>query len=190
MILELGSLIAAFGIVGVAELGDKTQLAVIALSARHPPLQVFLGAMAAILLVDGASALLGVAIGSILPRWLLAAFGAAIFLAYGVYTFLCEENEERIGDGKSSLALSFGLVAMMEVGDKTQMAILALVANQASPYAVLAGAGLAYLLLMSFGVVLGSKLKKIVTKKYLRCVTALLFLAFGITFALEAAGVV
>ncbi|MFN4133176.1 MAG: TMEM165/GDT1 family protein [Candidatus Hadarchaeales archaeon] len=188
--MDIGSLITAFGIVGVAELGDKTQLAVIALSTRCPPVHVFVGAMAAILLVDCASVLIGAAIGGILPRWLLAVLGAAIFLAYGVYSILHEEGMREVKDGRSSLVLSFVVVATMELGDKTQMAILALAANQASPYAVIAGASIAYALLMGFGVVLGSRLKKMITKKHLRGLTALLFLTFGIIFVLEAVGLI
>lgn len=74
----------AFGLVFLAELGDKTQLATLMLSANgHGPLPVFLGAAIALVLVALISALVGDALGHALPVRLLRIAGGAAFVVIG-----------------------------------------------------------------------------------------------------------
>jgi hypothetical protein len=65
----LTSLVASFLLVAVAELGDKTQIAVITLSSRFKALSVFLGAMLAFLLVTGIAVAIGSALTRVLPAF-------------------------------------------------------------------------------------------------------------------------
>ena len=74
----------AFGLVFLAELGDKTQLATLMLSANgHGPLPVFLGAAVALVLVALISALLGDSLGHALPVRLLRVVGGVAFVVMG-----------------------------------------------------------------------------------------------------------
>ena len=74
----------AFGLVFLAELGDKTQLATLMLSANgHGPLPVFLGAALALVLVALISALVGDALGHALPVRLLRIAGGVAFVLMG-----------------------------------------------------------------------------------------------------------
>ena len=76
---------STFGIVFLAELGDKTQLAVMAQSATHKaPVTVFLAGAAALV----AASAVGALAGGLLSRWLspvlLQRLGGALFLAFGI----------------------------------------------------------------------------------------------------------
>ncbi len=68
----------------IAELGDKTQLATMMLAAdRHAALAVFLGAAAALVLVTGASALLGDSLYHLVPPATLRRIAGAAFIVLG-----------------------------------------------------------------------------------------------------------
>jgi putative Ca2+/H+ antiporter (TMEM165/GDT1 family) len=64
MALDLLPILSTFAIVAIAEFGDKTQIAVVSLSAKHRQRSVFIGALLAFVLVDGVSALIG---GAVVP---------------------------------------------------------------------------------------------------------------------------
>lgn len=74
----------AFGLVFLAELGDKTQLATLMLSANgHPPVVVFLGAAVALVLVALISVVLGDALGNVVPVRVIHACAGVAFLVIG-----------------------------------------------------------------------------------------------------------
>ena len=62
----------AFGLVALAELGDKTQLVCMTLAARHPPVPVLLGAIIAFAILNLLAVLFGAAAAAWLPQWLLS----------------------------------------------------------------------------------------------------------------------
>ena len=79
----------AFGLVFLAEMGDKTQLAVITLTARtQAPVSVFLGASFALVAVTLLGALAGGAITRFVPAEVLQKVAAAAFIAIGVLMLL------------------------------------------------------------------------------------------------------
>ena len=84
--MDLTPLVASFVLVAVAELGDKTQIAVITLSSRFKTLSVFLGAMLAFLLTTGIAVIIGDALSLVLPTFWIRVIAAAIFLVFGFYT--------------------------------------------------------------------------------------------------------
>jgi len=87
--LDWHALWAAFGLVLVAELGDKTQLATMMLAAdHHAALAVFLGAAGALVLVAGASALVGDSLYHLLPPATLHKIAGAAFVVLGVLLFI------------------------------------------------------------------------------------------------------
>ncbi len=188
--MDLTPLIAAFGVIAVAELGDKTQLAAITLSSRYRAISVFVGAMLAVTLVDGVSILAGVALADVIPMQLVGLFGAVIFIGFGIYT-LYSKDEEKIETkkGKSAALTAFSLISMMELGDKTQIAIIAIAAKYGSPLLVLSGTIFAFAILMGIGILIGSRLMKLVPQRYMRIFTGALFLFFGAIFLLDAAGI-
>ncbi len=83
--MELKLLFSTFGLLFLAELGDKTQLAVITLVARHKePIPVFLGAALALVLITALAAVVGQGIAQVVPDAVLRRGAAALFVLMGV----------------------------------------------------------------------------------------------------------
>lgn len=79
----------AFGVVFLAELGDKTQLAALAMAARsQAPAAVFLGAVGALILATLLGVILGQAMASAVPAHYVQRAAAVLFLAIGTYMLL------------------------------------------------------------------------------------------------------
>ncbi len=80
--------IAAFGLIFLAELGDKTQLAAIAMASRTgKPWHVFLGAALAFSALTLAGVFLGVGIAKVVPEAVIQKVAGALFIAFGVLIF-------------------------------------------------------------------------------------------------------
>jgi Ca2+/H+ antiporter, TMEM165/GDT1 family len=80
--------ITAFAALFIAELGDKTQLVVITMSASSKrPLAVFLGGSLALILLTGIGAIAGETVTKFVPEWLLRKTAALLFVAIGIWTW-------------------------------------------------------------------------------------------------------
>jgi len=176
-------LLSSFATVFVAEWGDKTQLAVLLLSSRYGAREVFLGAMLAVCLLDGASILLGGALGELLPSRPVSILGASLFLGFGIRS-LFDRGEGREERRTGSILLSsFLMVSLMELGDKTQISVFAL-STRYSLLPVFLGAVLAFFLLMGAGTVVGNRLRGLLERRSLRRISGTLFVLFGLLFLL------
>jgi putative Ca2+/H+ antiporter (TMEM165/GDT1 family) len=77
--------LSTFGVIFLAELGDKTQLAALTLSASsRSPLSVLLGASLALVTVSAVGVAVGAGLGGLLPLGLLRKAGAVAFVAVGL----------------------------------------------------------------------------------------------------------
>jgi putative Ca2+/H+ antiporter (TMEM165/GDT1 family) len=185
--MDLLPLISSFGIVALAELGDKTQLTVICLSANKRARTVFIGAVLAFALVDGLSALIGGTIAVFIPaQWIGIGAGVA-FLAFGVYSLLSKSEEVKVDDRPLNVAHSFSLIALMELGDKTQLSVIALAAEYDAPLMVFAGVMFALALLTAVGIAAGTVISRFIPMKYVKTGSGLVFIVFGILFLWGAA---
>ena len=80
--------LTTFSAIFLAEMGDKTQLAIVTMTASsRKPLPVFLGGAAALVLVTALGVLLGGVIDRFVPQWLLAKAAAVLFVAIGLWTW-------------------------------------------------------------------------------------------------------
>jgi len=77
------------------------------------------------------------------------------------------------------LASTFGLIFLAELGDKTQLAAIALSAESKSPVAVFVGAVLALGLVTLIGVAIGGNLTRVIPARYIRMAAGALFIAIG-----------
>lgn len=187
--MDLTPLLASFLLVVVAELGDKTQIAVITLSSHHNALLVFAGGILALLLVSGLGVVIGETLTKIIPIPIIRVASAILFLAFGVYTVLLAGKKEGQVErfGSKSVALSvFSMVALMELGDKTQLAVMALAAEYGAPLLVYAGVALAFTAITGLGVLIGSKLLRLIPLRLVRLGSGVVFILFGIVFLLNA----
>jgi putative Ca2+/H+ antiporter (TMEM165/GDT1 family) len=181
--MDFAPLLASFGIIILAELGDKTQLAVISLSSKRKSKSVFIGALLAFAVVDGLSALAGGAIAAVIPAFWIGIGAGIAFIAFAIYT-LASDNIEKpeVNDRPLAVASTFSLVALMELGDKTQLASISLAAEYNAPIMVFVGVTLAFVVLVGFGVALGMAISKYVPLRYVRIGSGLLFIVFGVLF--------
>lgn len=87
--MEWKTFFTAFGVLFLAELGDKTQLAVITMTAdTKSPLSVFLGASAALILVSLLGVVFGALLGQYIPTEWLQRIVASAFIIIGVLMLL------------------------------------------------------------------------------------------------------
>jgi putative Ca2+/H+ antiporter (TMEM165/GDT1 family) len=176
----------AFGLVFLAELGDKSMLLAIAFAARYRPWPVLTGIAVAALVMLGVATLVGTALGAALPgRWL--AIGAGLlFLAFGVWTLRDDDEEEEAAELRGRSVLLGVTVAFLiaEFGDKTMLATAALAGTRAAvPVWLGASAGMtAASGIAILGTVLaGSRLPE----RLVRRVAAAAFLLFGVLLLVE-----
>jgi len=185
--MDLTPLLSAFVLISLTELGDKTMIAVFTLASKHPRWEVFAGAMLALLTLTA----IGVAVGEVLflivPSWAVSATAGAVFIAFGVLTLLRPEKEEEVRESKrwGGLLAAFGLVALMELGDRSQLSVITLAAESGEALMVFIGAALGFMWLTALGAYFRQAIGERVPRRYIRLGSGLVFLAFGIVFLIR-----
>ncbi|HLD96964.1 MAG TPA: TMEM165/GDT1 family protein, partial [Candidatus Nanoarchaeia archaeon] len=91
----LQDFLVPFATIAIAEIGDKTQLAMMAMAARYKhTLQIFIGAMAASAIVDGSAVVLGNYASRYVPKTPVTIAAGVLFILFGVHTLLKKEEKE------------------------------------------------------------------------------------------------
>ncbi|MBO3800556.1 MAG: TMEM165/GDT1 family protein [Candidatus Brockarchaeota archaeon] len=180
-------LFASILLIILAELGDKTQLAIISLSSCSNTLVVFTGAMLAFIIVSMICVFIGDALRMIVPLQAVNLVSAVLFLAFGIYMILTREREDcfRESSSKYTFLSTFSMVALMEMGDKTQVTVIALAAKYGVPIMVYVGVIMAFIILTGMGVLLGRVFSRKIPLKYVKLGSGVIFLLFGIFFLFE-----
>ena len=179
------ALLVSTGVVALAEIGDKTQLLALLLAARfRKPVPIVLGILAATLVNHGIAGALGAWITSVLTpevlRWVLG-LG---FLGMAAWTLIPDKIDE---DEDGTPATRFGvfgatLIAffLAEMGDKTQVATVAMAAHYGAPLIVVAGTTLGMLIADVPAVFVGDRLSRKISMKLVHGVAAAMFALLGI----------
>lgn len=172
---------SSFLVVALAEMGDKTQLIALTLASWYRrPWIVMAGILIATLLNHALASAVGVLAASVLPVSLLGWILGAGFIAFGVWTLIPDRTEEpsrRRAWGP--LVTTTVVFFLAEMGDKTQLATVALGARFQSMVAVTAGTTLGMLAADSLAVFAGARLARAVPMQRVRWIAAALFFAFG-----------
>ena len=87
----------------IAEMGDKTQLMLIALTSKHKLKDIILGTAAAILVLNGLAVLAGGLVSEFIPDWLIKTAAALAFLYFAASTIAGDEDDEEEEGGKSKI---------------------------------------------------------------------------------------
>lgn len=124
-------------LVGLAELGDKSQLLLLGFAAKYRPLKVAFGAAIAIAILQAVSVGLGQAVGALLPGELVAIAAGGLFVVFGVLTWRGagseEEGEERTRKAALGPVLTVAAALLLaELGDKTQLMTVSIAADPAA----------------------------------------------------------
>ncbi len=178
--------LSTFGIIFLAELGDKTQLTAMALATRYPWKKIFIGIAAAFALLNVGAVLVGKVLFAFLPIFWIKLVSAALFLFFGITTLRAagaEEEEEKAGEKllntKGPVAKSFTMILLAELGDKTQLVTTSLAAQHESLFAVFTGSTLALWTVSLIGIFIGRQLTRHVPLSYIHRAAGCLFLLFG-----------
>jgi putative Ca2+/H+ antiporter (TMEM165/GDT1 family) len=171
------------GIVALAEIGDKTQLLAFVLAARfRKPLPIVAGILVATLANHALAGALGSWItrlaGPEIMRWVLG----VSFLAMAAWIMVPDEIDADEADKTRGSAFTATLVAffLAEMGDKTQVATVALAAQYQSLVAVVAGTTLGMLIANVPAVLLGDRIAHKIPVRAVHAVAAAIFALLGI----------
>lgn len=190
--MMLEALTTSTAVVALAEIGDKTQLLAVILAARfRKPWPIVAGILGATLANHFLAALLGATIAGAMDGSAFRYAVAAGFIAMGLWTLV----PDKIDDDESPRTSRFGpflttLVAffVVEIGDKTQVATIALGAQYHDAFAVTMGTTLGMMLANVPAVFLGEALLRKVPLGTVRVVAALLFIGLGLWLLARTAG--
>lgn len=175
---------AAFGLIALLEIGDKTQFTTISLAARHPWPTVLLGGALGLVVVTAIGAALGAALAGFFETWLwlIKVAGGAFSIAYGVWTYRhpAKEEAERPREKENAFVEAFSLNFVAELGDKTQIAVILLTATMEAPISVFLGGSVALVLIAVTSVVVGATIAKYFDERWTRIVASILFVATGL----------
>ncbi|MBP9709088.1 MAG: TMEM165/GDT1 family protein [Oligoflexales bacterium] len=174
----------SFGLVLLSEMGDKTQLLALVLALRYKQTwPVLAGILVATVLNHGLATWLGFWAASQISEELLRAVLALLFFAFAIWILVPDKldgEEQRIYKRQSAFWATLVLFFLAEMGDKTQLATLALGAKFQQPLAVTIGSTLGMMVANGLAIVFSEKLTKIFPMKAIRIVSSILFLIFGL----------
>jgi putative Ca2+/H+ antiporter (TMEM165/GDT1 family) len=189
MITYMESLFLSTGVVALAEIGDKTQLLAFILAARFKkPIPIILGILLATIVNHGLAGALGAWITSMLTpetlRWLLG----ASFIAMAIWTLIpdkIEEEETQIAKHLGVFGATLITFFLAEMGDKTQLATIALAAHYAAPIFVVIGTTLGMLIADVPAVFVGNKFADKIPMKLVHGLAAIIFAVMGVLTLLK-----
>ncbi len=171
------------GVVALAEIGDKTQLLSLVLAAKfRKPLPIILGILLATLINHAVAGGLGAWIASLMSPMLLRWVLGLTFFAMAVWVLIPDRLDEDETKLPAMGVFSASVVAffLAEMGDKTQIATVALAGHYPSLPAVVLGTTLGMLLANVPVVYFGERAARLLPMAWVRIVTALLFLGLGL----------
>ena len=183
------ALLISTGVVALAEIGDKTQLLAFILAARFKkPVPIIAGILCATLINHGLAGALGAWITTVVNpaamRWVLG----LSFIAMAIWTLIpdkIEEEETQLAKRLSVFGATFITFFLAEMGDKTQIATVALAAHYAAPVAVVAGTTLGMLIADVPAVFIGNKFAARIPMRLVHSIAAGIFAMMGLLTLLQ-----
>ena len=184
------ALLVSTGIIALAEIGDKTQLLALVLAARfRRPAPIVLGILAATLANHALAAALGAWVTTVLGEGALRLVLGLSFMAMALWTLV----PDRLDDDALDRPLRGGvfgatLIAffLVEMGDKTQVATVALAAQYAAFASVVAGTTLGMMIANAPAVLVGHRLASRIPLPLIHATAAVLFFVLGLLVLLGA----
>jgi putative Ca2+/H+ antiporter (TMEM165/GDT1 family) len=191
----------------VAELGDKTQLAVVTQVCKYRrPWAVFAGATVGLVFVTALGAAVGQALRQLVPQNIIQTGAAAAFIAMGLlvgrealrtemdeyWMETCDPPEDGpadsvdVGWSWAAFGSTLTLLFIAELGDKTQLAVLSLAGKHESVWAVFLGGSSALAGVTALGVAGGEGLRRLMPKQILMWLSTAAFIVMGALMASSA----
>ena len=185
--MDVSALTLSAGVVALAEMGDKTQLLSLMLAARYPKqaLAIIAGILIATIANHACAALLGhwlmTLVSPDVMRWILGASFLGIGLWLLVPDHIDDAADSKVADRTWQVfTLTVALFFLAEMGDKTQIATIALGARYDDVVAVTIGTTLGMMLANAPAVWIGQKFTQRMPIKWVHAVAAVTFIAIGL----------
>jgi Ca2+/H+ antiporter, TMEM165/GDT1 family len=178
------SLLISTGVVALAEIGDKTQLLAFILATRFKkPLPIIAGIFCATIINHGLAGAFGAWISTVIGpdamRWILG----ISFIGMAVWTMIpdkIEEEETQVAKKWGVFGATLITFFLAEMGDKTQIATVALAAHYAAPLMVVIGTTLGMLIADVPAVFVANKFTEKISMKLVHSIAASIFLVMGL----------
>ena len=182
--MDLSVVLSAYTILFLAEMGDKTQVMAMTLAHRYRVMPVVAGVFLAFLCLNLLAVWIGDALYHYVPQRLTLLTAGGLFLYFAYRSWQDATNTDADGPmeksgGHGALVSSFSLIFLAELGDKSQLVIIALAAGTGEPWSVLIGGTLALWSVSLIAILLGGTLLRRIPKSWMHRVAAVLFLGFG-----------
>ncbi len=185
--IDFSALTLSAGVVALAEMGDKTQLLSLMLAARYSKqaLAIIAGIFIATIANHACAAFLGHWLTTLVSpdvmRWILG----LSFLGIGLWLLVPDQIDDTAGSQVADRALqvfllTVGLFFLAEMGDKTQIATIALGARYEDVVSVTIGTTLGMMLANAPAVWIGQKFTKRMPIQWVHAVAAVTFIAIGL----------
>jgi putative Ca2+/H+ antiporter (TMEM165/GDT1 family) len=186
----LASFLLSFGVIFIAEMGDKSQLMALTFATRYRALPVLIGITIATALVHLVSVVVGAVLGAALPTRAITIVAALAFIAFGLWTLRGDEltaaDEARATRQARSTVLTVGTVFFLaELGDKTMLATVTL-ATREGLFGTWLGSTLGMVAADALAIVAGRALGTRLPERTIRIGAAISFFVFAAILLFEA----
>jgi len=186
----LAALALSFGVIFVAELGDKSQLMALTFATRFRTVPVLIGITIATAVVHLVSVAVGYGLGAALPTGWISLVAALAFFAFGAWTLrgdsLTEDEQGKAERTTRSAIIAVGVSFFLaELGDKTMLATITL-ATQHGWLGTWIGSTIGMVAADALAIVVGRQLGRHLPEKAIKYGAAALFAVFGAWLLVEA----
>jgi putative Ca2+/H+ antiporter (TMEM165/GDT1 family) len=166
----------------IAELGDKTQLLALSFSTRTKPLYIILAVVISTLLMHILAVFAGHFISIALPEIYLQIIVSAFFIFFGIYELFNAFIKNNTVNNVTTYSFFYMLIAFLiaEIGDKSQLATMALAIKYRNPFVVLTSTTLGVVTADILAIYLGTIIGKKIDNRIIRLISSAVFLAFGL----------
>lgn len=185
----MDALLLSFGVIFVAELGDKSQLMALAFAARYKAVPVLVGITMATAVVHALSVVVGMSVGAAMPTEVISVVAGAAFLAFGLWTLrgdsLSEEEAAKAHRSNRSAVVAASVAFFLaELGDKTMLATITLATTEGA-FGTWAGSTLGMVAADALAIVIGSQLGARIPERAIKIGAAVSFFVFGALLIVE-----
>lgn len=186
-----------FATIFIAEMGDKTQLLLVAMTSKYKVRDIIIGTWSATAVLNLLAVAVGAALSNYLDMRFIKLIAAAAFFRFAYSTLKGEsddEGEEEIKfAGKAALVAIFSTFFIGELGDKTQLSGIALAAaytdhSMLNAFMVFAGCTVGLIAADMLGLAAGLVFKSKLPEALLNKISVVIFAVFGILNTYEAGG--
>lgn len=190
----VNAVLVSFGVIFLAEMGDKSQLMALTFAARYKPLPVLLGLTIATACTHAISVGLGAAVGSRIPTDVISIAAGCAFLGFAAWTLRGDSLDEK-EEGKAHASADSDRNAVVaasvafflaELGDKTMLATITL-ATKEGIFGTWLGSTLGMVAADGIAIVVGLHLGRRLPDRAIRIGASCLFVLFGILLIIEGA---